>query len=63
MEDCQSVSHDGFVLWLAQVDDLVRCRIGLSIKDLADQPYADWFEDGLSPREAELMILEYEGVL
>jgi hypothetical protein len=38
--------------WMREVDawtwDLIEC----SVHDLADQPFADWFATGMSPKEA-----------
>lgn len=41
-----------FALWLALVDRRVGRMVGLSLFDLADVTLRDWFDDGMSPREA-----------
>ena len=47
-----------FALWLALVDRRVMLRVGVGIFDLADAPLADYFEDGISPREAAGLVIE-----
>jgi hypothetical protein len=43
---------------LTKVDLLCVGQTGVSIFDLADMPYADWFENGFSPKEAVRKLLE-----
>jgi hypothetical protein len=50
-----------FDVWMKKVDKAVIARSGVSIHDLADQPFADWFEDGISPSQAAKLSLESEG--
>lgn len=38
--------------WKKAVDQAVEVRIGLSSDDLPDCCYADWYEDGISPKTA-----------
>ena len=52
---------DAFERWLQRVDDEVLAAIGLSIHDLADQPFYDWWSDGITPKEARDLAFEYEG--
>ena len=47
--------------WMAKVDAQLRAICGLTSSDLADQPFGDWFEDGVSPREAAKRMLRDEG--
>lgn len=48
-----------FPLWMVQVDELIaRAFLGMDSNDLPDQPYRDWYEDGLSPREALTELVE-----
>jgi len=49
-----------FKAWLAEADLLCLRQTGVSILDLADMPYNDWYEDGMSPKEAvqELFVEE-----
>lgn len=41
-----------FDRWFAEVDRKVRGLCGLSVHDLADMPFYDWFEDGVSALSA-----------
>ena len=41
-----------FEQWMAAVDAEVQAKIGLSIYDLPDCCYADWHEDGFTPKQA-----------
>ena len=48
----KTVNDHIFDKWLAAVDNYVETALGLSIRDLVDQPYYDWFEAGYAPDEA-----------
>ncbi len=50
-----------FTEWMAELD--LRCgrKVGLSIRDLADQPFSDWYEDGITPAQALRLTLAEEG--
>jgi hypothetical protein len=52
---------DSFDSWFAKVDANVSATVGLSVSDLPDCPFRDWFEDGISPSEAAEMTLEEAG--
>lgn len=41
-----------FKTWMKKVEDLVERLVGVSVGDLPDCNYMDWFEDGLSPMRA-----------
>ena len=48
-----------FRAWWRKVDGNVMSVAGVSILDLPDAPYRDWFDDGLKPSEAaELVLME-----
>ena len=49
-----------FEAWMARTDQAMTATIGLSIHDLADQPFYDWFTDGMTPAEAVRLTLEAE---
>jgi len=50
-----------FIEWMAEVDvELVRMST-LGSMDLADQTYHDWYDSGMTPKEAALETLENEG--
>ncbi|MCP4424433.1 MAG: hypothetical protein GY803_08085 [Chloroflexi bacterium] len=50
-----------FETWMSQVDAAVSGMAFISVYDLADQPFRDWYNDGYSPREAAEEALESEG--
>jgi len=41
-----------FKNWMRQVDKEVGKKVGISAQDLPDVPYADWHDDGMSPKAA-----------
>lgn len=47
-----------FEKWIAAVDNHVEASLGLSIRDLVDRPYYDWFENGYTPAEAAEDVVE-----
>jgi hypothetical protein len=47
-----------FGAWMDAVDDAVQADCGASVHDLPDCPFADWFGDGVSPREAARLAIE-----
>jgi hypothetical protein len=47
-----------FDRWMEAVDEAVQALCGASVHDLADCCFADWFADGLSPREAARLAIE-----
>ena len=51
-----------FQNWLQQVDLELTKRCGLSRDDLADQPWRDWHDDGLTAAEAAGECLVNEGL-
>lgn len=50
-----------FRQWMQEVDREVQAIAFLSVHDLADQPFRDWYDDGVEPLEAAEMTLEDEG--
>lgn len=48
-----------FALWMADVNDEVEKLLGLSVYDLPDCCYRDWFEDGMSPSAAARKAIRY----
>jgi hypothetical protein len=38
--------------WTTELDKAVQAMVGCSLADLPDVCYADWFEDGVSPKSA-----------
>jgi hypothetical protein len=47
-----------FTQWMSQVDRKVMGVAGLSVHDLTDQPFREWWEEGMSPKEAAELTLE-----
>ena len=54
-----------FEKWMQRVDQAIDVIIGMhgivTVDDLTDQPYMDWFEDETTPREAAAMVLHDNG--
>ena len=48
----------GFQQWMNQVDQKVQGKVGLSVHDLEDCPFMDWFEDGVKPGTAAGMAIK-----
>lgn len=49
-----------FEAWMAKVEKTILSTVGLSYKDLADQPYFTWFEAGYSPSRAARQAIASE---
>jgi hypothetical protein len=47
--------------WMGRVDEYLWEWVGLTSEDLIDQLWRDWFEEGLTPRQAAKRALEEEG--
>lgn len=41
-----------FKYWIDKVDTEVEKRVCMSVHDLPDCPYRDWYEDGVTPVQA-----------
>jgi hypothetical protein len=52
---------NSFVEWLNKVNRKVIALTGITIHDLSDQPFREWFDEGMSPEEAVLHTLEDNG--
>ena len=50
-----------FESWMRAVDAAVQALSYLSVYDLADQTFYDWYESGYTPKEAARETLENEG--
>jgi hypothetical protein len=44
--------EQGFDAWYAKVDAAVQAKTGLSVDDLPDCCYRDWWEDGMTAGQA-----------
>ena len=47
-----------FSLWMSTVETLVKQQTDLEHCGEIDQPFYDWFEEGISPQEACNLIAE-----
>ncbi len=47
-----------FRAWMVRVDEEMGMLVPLTHADLPDQPYRDWFNSGLPPRDVAFMALE-----
>lgn len=47
-----------FECWSKQVDVAVIHRLGVSVHDLPDIPFRDWFDEGFTPAEVAEMVGE-----
>ena len=41
-----------FEMWLTEVDQVVEDRVGMSVHDLPDCPFRDWYDDGMKAATA-----------
>lgn len=46
-----------FGVWMVLVDSALKRRVSVGVPDLSDQPYRDWFQDGMSPKEAASEVI------
>jgi hypothetical protein len=51
-----------FGTWMEAVDEAVQASCGASVHDLADCCFADWFADGMTPKEAARLAIENDGL-
>ena len=51
-----------FEEWMREVNAIVFEKVGLTLDDLPDQSYRDWFDAGLIPYEAFSEIVDEEGI-
>ena len=47
--------------WMAAVDAECERRYGVSVYDLADCPFHDWYDDGVSPKSAAVKARRMQG--
>jgi hypothetical protein len=47
-----TTTRSAFESWMEEVDRVVETRVGLSVHDLEDVAFSDWFEDGVSAKSA-----------
>ena len=51
-----------FGSWMAALDQHVIVAVGLSVHDLPDMTFRDWYEDGLTPAEAFDIVKDEAGL-
>jgi len=47
--------------WMAEIDRLMVAEAGVTHNDLPDQPWRDWYDEGLEPEEAVENALDDAG--
>jgi hypothetical protein len=52
MSNNTTKNGDAFDRWRAEVDAEVSRRVGIGLDDLPDCPTANWFDEGLTPKQA-----------
>lgn len=52
-----------FEQWMKAVDNILEHEIELTYKDLADQPYYEWYENNVSPKTAARRVMKEEGFI
>ena len=50
-----------FIEWMDKVDTILETKHYLASLDLPDQPYRDWYDDGISPSRAARMAYAESG--
>ena len=53
-------TSDRFEAWLNALDEIFQTEMGISYKDLPDQVFRNWFDDGLTPEDAYYQMIETE---
>lgn len=48
-----------FEEWMQKIDKLYQRKLGVSVHDMPDEPWRDFYEDGITPEE--IMELAVEG--
>lgn len=49
-----------FEEWFKEVDRAIAHECGMAALDLSDQPYQDWYEDGVTPKQAAKRAIKAE---
>lgn len=50
-----------FEIWMGQIDRVVNATAMVSVYDLPDRPFRDWFDSGMTAADAAQQALEYAG--
>lgn len=57
----ENADEQAFRAWKAKVNAACESICGMSTDDLEDQPYWDWFTDGVPPATAARRAIRYAG--
>lgn len=57
-----TVKRDSYETWMGKIDRIILNRFGMSVHDLSDQLFKDWYEDGVTPQEAARRALRDNGL-
>jgi hypothetical protein len=49
-----------FEAWMAKVDSYCWALVGCSASDMSDMGYRNWFEEGMSPKQAARKAIRCE---
>ena len=49
-----------FTIWRRNAERVCETRTGLSLQDMVDAPYYDWYERGVSPSGAVSRVIRRE---
>jgi hypothetical protein len=52
------MAKKSFETWMKEVDAAVKALCYLSVADLPDCPFYDWYEDGVSPKAAARRVVK-----
>jgi hypothetical protein len=55
-----AMRHRYFAVWLFATDSVIQRAYGIGLFDLGDVPLRDYFDDGITPREAAQLTLEQD---
>lgn len=56
------MSSIGFSEWVRRLDRRCEARLDLSLSDLEDLPFRDWYDEGLTVEEAWERVVEFCGL-
>lgn len=57
------MARQSFAAWLGNVDRYMLGIVGLSHRDIGDQTWHDWYDDGVGPKAAVREALSNEGFI
>lgn len=47
-----------FEEWMSRVNIVIESTVALDSRDMIDQPYHDWYDEGMPPLDAAMSALE-----